>query len=64
MKKRVTTQRLGLGDTTDDGAFFAKVDGTPIGENGRAFWPTREEAAAAGDRFLRKLVASELRVIA
>ncbi len=56
---KVTTQKLGLGETTDQGAYYAKVDGHPIGERGRAFWHTRDEAHAAGRRFAAKLSAYE-----
>lgn len=59
---RATTQRLGLGETTSDGAFFPKVDGEPVGENGRAFWPTRAEAQRVADRFLAKLIEHEQRM--
>lgn len=52
---RATVQRLGLGETTADGAYFPKVDGKAVGENGRAFWPTREEAQAVADRFLARM---------
>lgn len=59
---RATAQRLGLGDTTPDGAFYPKVDGKPVGENGRAFWPTKEAALAIARRFLIRLQAHENKV--
>ncbi|MBK1793377.1 hypothetical protein JHL21_02555 [Devosia sp. WQ 349] len=59
MKARATTQKLGLGMTTDEGAFFPKVDGKPVGENGQAFWSTRAEAQRVANRFLTKLIESE-----
>ncbi|MEF2549990.1 hypothetical protein VQ042_01255 [Aurantimonas sp. A2-1-M11] len=52
---RATAHRLGLGEYTADGAFYARVDGKNIGEDGRAFWPTRSDAQAAADRFLLRL---------
>lgn len=56
---RAEVSRLGLGDYTDAGAFYPKVDGKPVGENGRAFWPTREEAQAVADRCLARQIAHE-----
>lgn len=49
--------KLGLETFTDEGAFYAKVDGYNIGEDGRAFWETSEDAQAAADRFVAKLDA-------
>lgn len=59
MWHKVSAQKLGLGMTTDKGAYYPKVDGKPVGENGRAFWPTREEAKAVARRFAAKLVIHE-----
>lgn len=59
MKPRATTQKLGLGMTTDQGAYFPKVDGQPVGENGRAFWPTRAEAQRVANSFLTKILQYE-----
>lgn len=58
-KMRLQVRKLGLGNFTEDGAFYACVDGKPIGENGRAFWPTRPEAVRVGMRFLTKLLEYE-----
>ncbi|MET3925637.1 hypothetical protein [Devosia sp. 2618] len=57
MKARATAHKLALGETTKDGSYFPKVDGKPVGEGGRAFWPTRPEAQRVANRFLTKLIA-------
>lgn len=59
MKARASAQKLGLSETTSDGAYFPKVDGKPVGEDGRAFWPTRAEALRVANSFLTKLIAHE-----
>jgi len=59
MKARASAQKLGLGETTSDGSYFPKVDGKPVGEDGRAFWPTRAEALRVANRFLTRLVDHE-----
>jgi hypothetical protein len=51
---RIRVRKLGLGDTTDEGPFYAQVDGENVGENGRAFWETREDARRCGERFLAR----------
>lgn len=58
-KKRIKIVRLPNGETTDEGCFFARVDGKCVGENGRAFFETYEEALACGVRFLTKKIEVE-----
>ncbi|WP_338632160.1 hypothetical protein [Afipia carboxidovorans] len=49
---RIRVRKLGLGDTTEEGSFYAQVDGENVGEDGRAFWETRDDAQRCGERFL------------
>lgn len=51
-KHKIKICKLGLGFSTPEGAYWAKVDGDNIGEDGRAFWETHEEAQAAAERYI------------
>src|SRR5262245_47896227 len=43
---RIKVRKLPLGQFTNDGAFWPMVDGENVGEDGRCFWPTEDEARA------------------
>jgi hypothetical protein len=58
-RQRLKVRKLGLGETTKDGAFYPVIDGQAWGEDGRAFWPTRAEAMRVGIRCFNKLLAFE-----
>ena len=46
--------KLGLDQTTSDGPFWAKINDENIGESGRAFWNTKEEAQECAKNFILK----------
>lgn len=48
----VQTHKLPNGEFTEEGAYFATVNGKSIGEDGRAFWPTRALARMCAQRFV------------
>ena len=54
MTDRIKVKSLPLGNTTDEGRYWAEVDGEKVGEDGRAFWETRQQAKDCGFRFLVK----------
>ena len=54
MKERVQVKALPFGNTTEEGRFYAVVDGEKVGENGRCFWEKRSDARACGIRFLMR----------
>lgn len=54
MKNEVKICKLGLGQTTKDGAYYAKVDGKNIGVDGRGFFDTPEAAQAAAEKYIKQ----------
>ena len=44
--------KLPLNEYTEEGAYYAKVDGKVVGENGRSHWETYDDALACGQRFI------------
>jgi len=52
MGHTVSIHSLGLGQTTNEGSYYAKVDGKNVGTDGRAFWETESQAEACARRFI------------
>ena len=52
MGQKVSIHKLGLGETTEEGSYYLKVNGENVGTNGRAFWNTAEEAEACARRYV------------
>lgn len=48
----IQTHKLPNGEFTDEGAYYATVNGVNVGEYGRAFWPTRAVARMCAERFV------------
>lgn len=59
MNNRIRICKLGLGMTTDQGPYWAKVDGVNVGEHGRSHWQTHSEAYACAARFIKLESAAE-----
>jgi len=53
LNKRIKIEKLPFGDTTNDGAFSAKVDGELIGNKERCLFETREEATKCAEEYIR-----------
>jgi len=53
-QKAVKVKMLPFGGVTEEGGYYAEVNGEPVGEMGRAFWPTEEEAELCGYRYWMK----------
>lgn len=49
---RIKICSLPLGERTEDGAFWAKVDGVNIGVNGRTHWETEAAAQLAAQVYI------------
>lgn len=49
---KIEVKKLPCGEFTNDGAYYATVDGKPVGMPNRAFWRTREQARACGVIFV------------
>lgn len=45
---RIKVKKLGLGETTSEGSYWAEVDGEKVGTDSRAFWETENEAWDCG----------------
>lgn len=58
MSERIVVKRLPRGETTPEGAFYARVDGSNVGVDDRAFWPTRADAMRCGVRYLTAKVTA------
>jgi hypothetical protein len=52
MGQQVSVHKLGLNETTVEGAYYAKVNGENVGTDGRAFWNTAAEAEACARRYV------------
>lgn len=52
MGRKFSTHNLGLNQTTDEGRYYAKVDGMKVGMDHRAFWETKADAEACARRFI------------
>lgn len=50
--ERIKVIKMPLGQTTNDGAYYAKVDGQNIGVNGRTHWHSEASARLAAKVFL------------
>ncbi len=48
-------KKLPFGETTDEGSWWAEVDGQKIGEKGRAFWQTKSEAITCAKKYIENL---------
>ena len=51
---RIKICKLGLGMSTDQGPYWAKVDGANVGEHGRSHWETEADAMACAERFIAR----------
>ena len=56
---RLKVRKLGLGDYTEEGAFYPVIDGEAFGVPGRSFWPTKAEAMRVGIRILTSIIEHE-----
>jgi hypothetical protein len=54
MPHKIEVRKLPLGQFTDDGSFWPMVDGENVGEAGRCFWHTEDEARAVAERYVTK----------
>lgn len=45
---RIVVKKLPRGETTEQGAYYAQVDGRNVGMPDRPFWRTHEQAKACG----------------
>lgn len=52
MGNTVSVHKLGLNEITDQGAYYAKVNGKTVGDKDRAFWETESDAEACAKRFV------------
>ncbi len=52
MTNEIKICKLGLEQTTKDGAYYAKVNDKNIGVNDRGFWDTPELAQAAAEKYI------------
>lgn len=48
----IEIKKLKSGEYTEEGSFYALVNGQKVGENGRAFWKTESEAMACAKRYV------------
>lgn len=55
MTHKVEVKKLPNGEYTEQGAYYAIVDGRNVGMPGRPFWRTREQAKACGIIFAAML---------
>jgi hypothetical protein len=58
MDSRIKICKLGLGQRVItegkiEGSYYPKVDGVHVGENGRAYWETKEQAQGCAERFIQ-----------
>jgi hypothetical protein len=54
MKVRIKVKSLPFGETTDQGRYYAEVDGEKVGEDGRCFWDKWSDAKTCGVRFFMR----------
>ena len=52
INKRIKVKKLSLGEYTEEGSYWAEVDGEKIGDKGRAFWFSKGDAMACGRRYI------------
>jgi len=57
MTHKIKICKLGLGEKVItegkiEGSFYAKVNGVHVGENGRGFWETEQQARECAERFV------------
>lgn len=50
-RNAVKVKKLGLGQTTNDGAYWAEINGVKIGDKDRCFWHTEDEAELCAFRY-------------
>lgn len=51
---RIDVKQLPLNQITDQGRYWAELDGEKVGWNGRAFWETASDARACAVKNLMK----------
>ncbi|MDY3551458.1 hypothetical protein R5W24_000534 [Gemmata sp. JC717] len=52
MKDRIKVCKLPNGERTEEGSYWAKVDGVNIGVNGRTHWETESAARLAAEVYI------------
>lgn len=57
--ERIQICKLGPSQSTEQGSYWAKVDGQHIGEGGRSHWHTHTAAMACARRFIMREKASQ-----
>lgn len=60
--KRIKVKTLGLGQTTDQGSFYAEVDGERVGANDQCFFEAYSDAYKCGLNFLEAKLYDEAKL--